>query len=253
MANVSTSVKKYLDQDGLLYLWQLLKGRFVAKVDGKELSDENFTTELLTKLNGIAENAQVNVLEGVKVNGVVLTIDGNKVVDVTVPTKVSDLTNDASYSKVEASKNNGNIKLNGAEVTVYSLPNATTAVKGGVIVGSNITVSAGTISLNKTNVTNALGFTPYTQAEVNAAIANAGHLKRTVVEGLPAVGEADEHTIYMVLADPDNENSNTYEEYMVINGVWEKMGTSDVDLTPYAKSADIVAITTSEIDEVINQ
>ena len=46
--------------------------------------------------------------------------------------------------------------------TVYSLPDATASVKGGVKVGSNITVSSGTISLTKANVTSALGYTPPT-------------------------------------------------------------------------------------------
>lgn len=44
----------------------------------------------------IARNAQVNVIETVKVNGTALTVT-DKAVDVTVPTKVSDLTNDAGY------------------------------------------------------------------------------------------------------------------------------------------------------------
>ena len=44
----------------------------------------------------------------------------------------------------------------------YTLPNATSSTKGGVIVGSNITVSSGTISLTKANVTSALGYTPPT-------------------------------------------------------------------------------------------
>ena len=44
----------------------------------------------------------------------------------------------------------------------YSLPDATTSVKGGVKIGSNLTVSSGTISLTKANVTNALGYTPPT-------------------------------------------------------------------------------------------
>lgn len=46
--------------------------------------------------------------------------------------------------------------------TVYSLPDATVSVKGGVKVGDNITVSSGTISLTKANVTGALGYTPPT-------------------------------------------------------------------------------------------
>lgn len=44
----------------------------------------------------------------------------------------------------------------------YSLPAATASALGGVIVGSNITVSSGTISLTKANVTSALGYTPPT-------------------------------------------------------------------------------------------
>jgi hypothetical protein len=44
----------------------------------------------------------------------------------------------------------------------YSLPNATSTVLGGVKIGSNISVNSGTISLTKSNVTSALGYTPPT-------------------------------------------------------------------------------------------
>ena len=46
--------------------------------------------------------------------------------------------------------------------SAYTLPNATSSTLGGVKVGSNITVSSGTISLTKSNVTAALGYTPPT-------------------------------------------------------------------------------------------
>ena len=45
----------------------------------------------------------------------------------------------------------------------YSLPDATASVKGGVKIGSNLTVSSGTLSLTKANVVAALGYTPPTQ------------------------------------------------------------------------------------------
>lgn len=45
----------------------------VDKVEGKQLSTEDFTTADKTKLEGIEEGAQVNVLEGVKVNNQPLT------------------------------------------------------------------------------------------------------------------------------------------------------------------------------------
>lgn len=73
----------------------LLNGK-VDKVTGKGLSTNDFTTTEKNKLSGIATGAQVNVIETVKVNGTALT-PSSKAVDVTVPTKVSDLTNDSGF------------------------------------------------------------------------------------------------------------------------------------------------------------
>ena len=55
-------------------------------------------------------------------------------------------------------------KLDGIaeQANKYSLPTATSSTLGGVKIGSNITVSSGTISLTKSNVTTALGYTPPT-------------------------------------------------------------------------------------------
>ena len=57
---------------------------------------------------------------------------------------------------------------------------------------------------------------------VDDAIRNAGHLKREIVETLPNAEDADEHTLYMVLAT----GGDHYEEYMVINGAWDMVGTT---------------------------
>ena len=53
-------------------------------------------------------------------------------------------------------------KLDGiaAGANNYSLPTATSSVLGGVKIGSNISISSGVISISKTNVTSALGYTP---------------------------------------------------------------------------------------------
>lgn len=47
-------MSKYLDDNGLLYLWQKIKNVFVAKEAGKVLSDNNYTTEEKTKLANTA-------------------------------------------------------------------------------------------------------------------------------------------------------------------------------------------------------
>lgn len=73
----------------------------------------------------------------------------------------------------------------------YSLPNATTSTKGGVIVGSNITVSSGTISLTKTNITNALGYTPPT-TDTTYSVMGAATASTAGTSGLvpaPAAGK----------------------------------------------------------------
>lgn len=73
----------------------------------------------------------------------------------------------------------------------------------------------------------------YTKTEVESLIANAEHLKRKLVDSLPALEEADPHTIYMVLKE-DGEDSNVRDEYIVVNGAWEKIGNTAVSLTGYA-------------------
>lgn len=65
-------------------------------VSGKGLSTNDYTTAEKQKLSGIASGAQANVIESVKVNGTALT-PNSKAVDVTVPTKVSQLTNDSGF------------------------------------------------------------------------------------------------------------------------------------------------------------
>ena len=56
--------------------------------------------------------------------------------------------------------------------SAYTLPTASSTVLGGVKVGSNITLSSGTISLSKSNVTSALGFTPANVNEIPIALPN---------------------------------------------------------------------------------
>lgn len=77
----------------------------------------------------------------------------------------------------------------------------------------------------------------YAKGEVDSAIAtaiaNAPHLKRQIVEELPDPSGADANTIYMVGTGEGSETSS-YKEYMLINGKFELIGDSKVDLTDYA-------------------
>lgn len=57
---------------------------------------------------------------------------------------------------------------------------------------------------------------------VDDMIAQAGHLHREVVQTLPNVEDADPDVLYMMLST----DGSHYEEYMVINGVWDMVGAT---------------------------
>lgn len=71
-----------------------------SKTDVDALSGRLATAE--TKLSGVESGAEVNTIKGIQKNGADLTIDSvTKKVNVEVPTKVSELTNDSGYSTTE--------------------------------------------------------------------------------------------------------------------------------------------------------
>ena len=97
-------------------------------------------------------------------------------------------------------------------------------------------VLAGEIGTLKTGLSNV-----YTKKDTDnaiaAAIAAVDHLSREIVEALPE--NANENVIYMVLRG-SGTGQDVYNEYMYINGTWEIIGDTSVDLTDYAKTEDIL-------------
>jgi len=72
----------------------------IDKIDGKGLSTNDYTTTDKNKLDGIESNAQVNIIENVKVNGMTI-FPSSKAVDITVPVKTSQLTNDSGFKTTD--------------------------------------------------------------------------------------------------------------------------------------------------------
>lgn len=106
--------------------------------------------------------ASNSTLGGVKVgSGLTINTSGVLIADVTASTltayaKTTDLSVVAKSGSYNDLSNKPTIP------SAYTLPNATSSTLGGVKVGSNISVSNGTISVTKSNVTSALGYTPAT-------------------------------------------------------------------------------------------
>lgn len=70
-----------------------------------------------------------------------------------------------------------------------------------------------------------------------------------VVTSLPTA-DIDSNKIYLV-ANSTAGDANTYIEYIYVNSSWEKLGEykAEVDLTPYAKSADVDAALALKADK----
>lgn len=104
--------------------------------------------------------ASSSTLGGVKI-GSGLTINTSGVVSADVTS--STLTAYAKTTDLSAVATSGSYNDLSNKPTIpsaYTLPNATSSTLGGVKIGSNISVSDGTISITKSNVTSALGYTP---------------------------------------------------------------------------------------------
>ena len=252
-----TTTVKYLDDNGLTYYHSKIKTLLNGKVDteaGKGLSANDFTNTLKSKLDGIAAGAQVNVIEGVNVNGSAVT-PTNKIVNLTIPTKLTDLTNDgnfvtdANYVHTDNNftttlKNKLNGIATGAEVNVQSDWAVTNNSSDAFIKNKPTKVS---------DFTNDSNFQTQSQVQqaINDAIGQITGLSFEIVQTLPATGAAG--TIYLV---PNSGSApNIYDEYVWVtsggSGSFEKIGTTDVDLSGYVQYSNLVAITNSEIDTIV--
>lgn len=56
-----------------------------------------------------------------------------------------------------------------------------------------------------------------------------------IKSSLPSIGE--KNVLYLI-ENKDGQKPNLYDEYLYINNQWEKIGTTEVDLTDYVKNTD---------------
>ena len=266
---------KYLDENGLLYLVQKIKGWLNGKVnkeDGKGLSQNDLTNDLkakydtaVSKVDELTETGGApNVIEIVKVNGTALTPDSDKAVNVPVPTKLSELTNDDNFVKdanyvhtdnnytlTEKQKLAGLENYNDTEIKQQIAQAGkidTIKVNGTAQTVTNKTVEL-TIPTNNNQIANGAGY--QTADQVNGLIAEAiGDIQGisvSIVQTLPASGE---NGVLYFVSNPDGKNPNSYDEYIWIGSSFEKIGAVDLDLSGYLKSSDVTAIQNGEIDTI---
>lgn len=98
-------MSKYLDENGLTYLWSKIKGTFVAQQSGKGLSTNDYTTAEKNKLAGLSNYTHPSYTP--KTNGLYkITVDETGHVSSTVNVSKSDITalgipsQDTTYSNM---------------------------------------------------------------------------------------------------------------------------------------------------------
>lgn len=168
-----------------------------------------------------------------------------------IPTKVSQLTNDSQYqnaTEVSTKIDNEIGKLN-ANSTLASDPGdnyiAMIAQEEGVIDAWYYSFTSkfeseveaarkkGSIA-GRTEVNNA----------INSAVGKITSFEYKIVDSLPAVSDGKKGVIYLV-AHSGGTTQNIYDEYIFLPAEgstaarYEKIGTTDIDLTPYAKKTEI--------------
>ena len=85
---------------------------------------------------------------------------------------------------------------------------------------------------------------------VTAAIAGISGFHAEIVLELPASGQSN---ILYLVAKSSAASGDGYDEYLYINGGWERVGSTDIDLSGYVQASEMHAITNTEISDIINQ
>lgn len=213
------TARKFADYDNVAYIWEKIKNKFVAKESGKGLSEANYTQTEKAKLAGIEAGAEANV------NADWEAVTG----DAAILNKPSNIVSDANY--------------------VHTDNNYTTTEKNklaGIEAQANKTIVDNAMSDSSTNpVQNAI-----VKGYIDNAIAGVTGIDFQIVASLPATGEKG--VIYLV--SHSGTAPDVYDEYIWITvggtGQFEKIGTTQIDLSNYMQFSDMVPLTTAEIDAI---
>ena len=105
-----------------------------------------------------------------------------------------------------------------------------------------------TITADSTN-TNAAG-SKAVYDFVTKAIADISGFHAEIVSELPETGKTN---ILYLVAKTEAASGDGYDEYLYINGAWERVGSTDIDLSGYVQASEMHAITNTEITAIVNQ
>ena len=98
----------------------------------------------------------------------------------------------------------------------------------------------------------------YTKSETDSAIAAvvaaANHLTYTTttsLEGKDPTNTANQNIVFLVQKDAEDA-SKGYDEYLAVNGAWEKIGDWEANLSDYVKTDDPRLLTQAQVGNINN-
>lgn len=171
-----------------------------------------------------------------------------------IPTKVSQLTNDSKYqtdsdvstkvsTELGALDYDGPINSNDQDEPTFYISNVTQK-DGKISATRNRFLYAWDRAYLKAIESNLAISQQGVDQKISAAVGKITSFEYKIVDSLPATTEGKKGTIYLV-AHSGSTNQNSYDEYIFLPAEgstaarYEKIGTTDIDLTPYAKKTDI--------------
>lgn len=207
--------KKLIDYDGFEAYSKSVRKKYADKVDkvvGKQLSTNDYTNEDKKKVDAIPDNP--------------------KYTD-TVPDLSGYATKNELYNKVNkwdiSNETDGNStdKAFSQQAVNYMVGGLRTQLDRYV---QDLDEKADTKDIPKklSQLTNDKTFK--TESEIQSMIEKASSLKKEVVTSLPTTGKDD--VIYLV-KDEKGKDNNNYLEYLWLNGKYELIGSTQVDLSGY--------------------
>lgn len=169
-----------------------------------------------------------------------------------IPTKVSQLTNDSQYQNVTEvdtaiSKKIGTLNMNTTDDTGdpgdYYIN--TLAQEDGQVSATRYSFSSKFLSEVEAAYNNGsiVNMTEVKKA-ISHAVGQITSFEYKIVDSLPATSDGKKGVIYLI-AHSGSTNQNSYDEYIFLPAEgstaarYEKIGTTDIDLTPYAKKTEI--------------
>ena len=229
---------KYAGSVALQQMVDETKTRLATKVDkvtGKQLSTEDYTTAEKTKLGGIAEGAQVNVFEGIKVDGTDVEIGADKK-SALGKMSLKDEIAEADLASALATKINGKAD----QATTYTKTEVDTALALKAPLASPALTGTPTApTATQGDNSTAIATTAFVKTACDAiasALAGAFNFKGIVANltELEAIVDPANGDVYQV-TNPGTGKTNAEYVYNEDSG-WIELGTV-IDLSGYAPLA----------------